>query len=556
MKEIHCFDLNVDLLVNIFETKKNKVPVIPAEEFACNYLRYIDDPEKYFSTIPKENVMIISGVQLLSGKHNVHRGIIELAKYLPNPHGLGGIILQSDIKPDEIDFCPELTELIKHDSILMDYNKVFENVKELHKFNFTEVIKHKGYSEKDEPYSILNASDRPEEGNYSFDILDCCHECEYYKSDNEINKPDENKLKKEKKTEEYKDYKLCYVSHGSHSIDFLRASGLNDNKITEEFENNNWNDTPVLFLMENPSKDDENNPFYKKVGVENSKYPTNTWYWIHNKKRPIIDMQSDFESYLKQGYYGEMVYALVCKYKLANAYLTNVIKCGMNKRTTKKDGSFEDGYIGTWWYHDDCKRTCINSILNQEIVKLTKGYDKLVVFAFGNNAYWLANDYFRTHDLDVTVRLFKLPHPAGRLSNDYRRYVLKGIISDALDDNKQELGLIKKNTVSEEICRNIFIEKFNGIGEQIKKTTNENHLGLKIVTSKTVFNEELLTEIILRGSSKQFGGKKEIGYYFPDDLYWAWDRDKKCRMECSEFKYFNEFQECIDEIFLRMNNRE
>lgn len=53
-------------------------------------------------------------------------------------------------------------------------------------------------------------------------------------------------------------------------------------------------------------------------------------------KKELLD-NNDLDDYLKQGWYGDMVYALLNYYKLSNAYLTNIIKCGMNNK-----GSFEN----------------------------------------------------------------------------------------------------------------------------------------------------------------------------------------------------------------------
>ena len=115
MKSLHCFTWELNQLVEIMETEHNKVPVIPAEEFAYNYVNSVLDPEEYFSTVPNENIIIISHAQFLSEKYNIQKGVIEFAKHFPNPNGTGSVLLQSDIPSEEIDFCDELKELLEHE---------------------------------------------------------------------------------------------------------------------------------------------------------------------------------------------------------------------------------------------------------------------------------------------------------------------------------------------------------------------------------------------------------------------------------------------------------
>ena len=267
-------------------------------------------------------------------------------------------------------------------------------------------------------------------------MISCCHRCEENNCNTVI--VDGNSNSKEYK---YQSYKLENVSHGSHTIDFLNASGLTENDIIQKFKTG-WDDTPVLFLMENPSVN-----YHNMYHICNDKYPTNAWYWIYGKKE-LLD-NNDLDDYLKQGWYGDMVYALLNYYKLSNAYLTNIIKCGMNNK-----GSFEneeeayknEKYLGTKLYKEQCKKTCMTNILANEIKCLTNNSNKLKVIAFGKNSYSLAKEFFQYNDDEtvskLNIQLVQLPHPSSRLSNIYRKYIVKGIMKDLLSDDKK--FLIKK----------------------------------------------------------------------------------------------------------------
>ena len=53
----------------------------------------------------------------------------------------------------------------------MSYEQIFENVKELHKINFNEIISVKNYSDS---FSPVNTGYH----DYKFELLGCCHKCE------------------------------------------------------------------------------------------------------------------------------------------------------------------------------------------------------------------------------------------------------------------------------------------------------------------------------------------------------------------------------------------
>ena len=218
------------------------------------------------------------------------------------------------------------------------------------------------------------------------------------------------------------DYKLHFVSHGAHSLDFCDSMGIKPDNTW-----NNWNDIPVLFLFENPSIQYDGLYEDKEKGWEKEKYPAKKWYWIHEgyKKEDCI-----YPKKYKQGCYGGLIASLIKTFKLANAYMTNIVKCSMNN----SDGK----YLGTQYYNKNCIETCIDKVLKQEIKILTNdGNDKLIIFAFSKRVYDLAKEYLCKDEClrNMATEICLMPHPASRLANDYRKYVIFGKVYKTLTNN-------------------------------------------------------------------------------------------------------------------------
>lgn len=427
----------------------------------------------------------------------------------------------------------------------MSYEQIFENVKELHKINFNEIISVKNYSDS---FSPVNTGYH----DYKFELLGCCHKCEEATC---------NGVSSDSKERE-NGYKLQNVSHGSHTIDFLKASGMDDNRIDDLFKNNSsnkeeWDDTPVLFLMENPSIDYDN--MYVPCNCDNfEKRPTNTWYWIHNKKNPPKDIVLD--DYLRQGQYGDMVYALICHYHLANAYLTNVIKCGMNK-TEIKNGKSIEKYLGTNEYDDDCKRKCMTQILLNEIATLTNGYYKLKIFAFGGNAYWLSKELFQNiNSLDninidverlkkLKIQIVQLPHPSSRLSNSYRKYIVKGIMNDMLRSS-DEFALSSLLKDGDKIDDNLLEFLKESCQQEVKLGTNfskDKYIVCKKTMTSLLEDCELIKEFIVKMPTNN-STKIGFGYNFVESEFWAWDYTKSEYISTEMIELFDVFKNYIEKL--------
>ena len=426
----------------------------------------------------------------------------------------------------------------------MSYDKLCETVKELHEICFNQkdgVIHHSRYS-KDFSYKNNYCGSNISTTCFKQpDIItgycDLCQNCAV-----------------PEKAEEKNKFKLSSISHGSHTFDFLEAFGITDIKKHVE----SWNANPVLFLMENPSLDYGIYDYIPEDKDHKGKRPAKQWYWIHCDHKHYEEFKTN--KYLRMSEYGDMVASLIVQFKLANAYLTNIVKCGMSdaeyKEDEEKNSLIETSAKSTWEYQPKCIKTCMEKVLKKEVQALLQKEERITVFAFGGRVYQLAGEFFRNCEFREQVRLFKLPHPAGRMSNDYRRFVLKGVLSEALqvplELEKAEPVALKK-PMTKTACKAVFDEQFKNVcfeGKPVsfnERRTTKSQLGLFINQTNSIFEEETVLDIKLSDNLDRTG-KKEIGYVFSSDSYWAWDSGKNKPMECSDFRYFKEFQNCINEI--------
>lgn len=177
-----------------------------------------------------------------------------------------------------------------------------------------------------------------------------------------------------------------YVSHGSHTVDFV-AAHLYDrrktftagdkkcyNYVSKWFSDGNVVARPVLFLLENPAGNDGNG-YCEQEGLIRS--PSADWYWLD---RGYDDKIEEYGlQFIKHGEYGKMIFAVINTFHLANAYATNTVKCGV----CDSSGHF----LTTHDYPKGTVVACQEQWLREEISALCQ-YDKnLLVLAFGNNAY-------------------------------------------------------------------------------------------------------------------------------------------------------------------------
>jgi len=177
------------------------------------------------------------------------------------------------------------------------------NLKELKKLNFKELI-NIGVSDA----SSYNFNDYRRNGYEHKSIEGYCISCDT----KNINHATDDST-----------YKLTNISHGSHSLDFLDA-------LKQPVDITNWHDEPVMFVYESPSLD---YGIYKDITFNgHSKRPSKEWYWIHDDQELTF-----YPDRFTGGEYGGFVVSAICTFRLAGAYMTNLVKCGMNN----DDGNFK-----------------------------------------------------------------------------------------------------------------------------------------------------------------------------------------------------------------------
>ena len=184
-----------------------------------------------------------------------------------------------------------------------------------------------------------------------------------------------------------KGFCLQNISHGAHSKEFLEA-------FIEKTDTSDWNTAGVMFVMEGPSRDYGiyETTYIEKNGIPYTKRPSKDWYWVHND----MDIKG-YPQHFKGGTYGELVASAIFTFKLANAYMTNLIKCGLNGP--------EDTFKGIDCYNPLCIENCYNEFLKEEIAALKPK----VIFTFGTKVY----SYVKAFVGD-SVTVVGMPHPAGR----------------------------------------------------------------------------------------------------------------------------------------------
>lgn len=134
-----------------------------------------------------------------------------------------------------------------------------------------------------------------------------------------------------------------------------------------------------------------------------NKHPSKEWYWI-NRDRDFTTYPDGF----KGRQYSEFVLSAMLTFKLANVYMTNLVKCGLNNAAGKfkrlSQGDFKDETI----------ENCFSSFLKQEISILKPK----IIFAVGSAVEWWVN-----HFVKDTYYVQQLPHPAARFRHDHYKAI-------------------------------------------------------------------------------------------------------------------------------------
>jgi len=220
-------------------------------------------------------------------------------------------------------------------------------------------------------------------------------------------------------------YKLTNISHGAHSSDFFRAMKVKQ-------DTSNWHHDPVLFLYEAPSLD---YGIYKEVPHEGyTKHPSKDWYWIHEDQEYVA-----YPERFRGGEYGGFVLSAIQTFKLANVYMTNLVKCGLNNE--------DDKFKGLSSFRDETITNCFSEFLEREISILKPK----IIFAVGSAVEgwvkWFVKESYYVQ---------QLPHPAGRRRNEHYKSIYFWGVTRAL----HKAGIIN----TDEGCdlARLYLDKYDG----------------------------------------------------------------------------------------------
>jgi len=210
------------------------------------------------------------------------------------------------------------------------------------------------------------------------------------------------------------DFKLTNISHGASTDDFLQATNQDKTDLS------GWHNEGVLFLMESPSK---NYDLYTEVEFNgHKKKPTTQWYWVHEEHEAY-----HYPEQFKGGVYGPLINSIIFTFKLGNAYLTNLVKCGLNNT--------DEDYKRLNEYNQDAVTTCYDAFLVREIAIV----QPKVIFCFGSKVYdFLWQQYANA---PFPWRVMPLPHPA-RAQMGFRRDLYRHSYYSMILEGLFEAGII------------------------------------------------------------------------------------------------------------------
>lgn len=200
------------------------------------------------------------------------------------------------------------------------------------------------------------------------------------------------------------------ISHGAHTFDFLDAHGVGHETVA------GWSQVPVLFVMENPAKTDDNDSAGFDMKHDHKRLVKTRWHWIESQYGEPNE-KFIFPKYF-DGYW--VIYSAIRTFKMANAYVTNMVKCGMT------DGK---NYLTTNVYPKGIVENCVGNFLQNELKDLCgDGTYEPIVFAFGKRTYDSIKELLNKGFPEVQP--VRLPHPSpnARLSNENRQFILFGKI--------------------------------------------------------------------------------------------------------------------------------
>ena len=220
------------------------------------------------------------------------------------------------------------------------------------------------------------------------------------------------------------EFSLQIVSHGIHSFDLF--------KIQKPKDYSDYRDDAVMLVMESPSNNVD--ACYKEE--INEKHPAKVWWWADGKStaEPIV-----YPKRFSSKMYGDFFNSFVHTFKLKNAYMTNLVKCGMLNSAHDKFGNLDE-------FPAKCINMCFKEIFLEE-VKILK---PKVIFTLSSKV----NNYLNEKkviekiekELGTKPYIVTLPHPARcrqGFTNEFYRTLwycrtLEAMINAGIISNKNE----------------------------------------------------------------------------------------------------------------------
>ncbi len=222
------------------------------------------------------------------------------------------------------------------------------------------------------------------------------------------------------------EFSLKIVSHGIHSLDLFKIQKFNDYS--------DYRDDAVMLVMESPASNLDacySEEFY-------GKHPAKVWWWADGKTTAESATYPDGFSSRK---YGEFFNSFVHTFKLKNAYMTNLVKCGMLKDSDHNE------YGNLDKFPSECKNNCFENIFLEEV----KALKPKVIFTLSSKVYNYLTANKRLNEIKgvkgcESLDIVALPHPARcrqGFTNEFYRTLwycrtLEGMINAGIITDKEE----------------------------------------------------------------------------------------------------------------------
>lgn len=242
-----------------------------------------------------------------------------------------------------------------------------------------------------------------------------CHECE----DNSANKSSDG------------EFSLQIVSHGIHSLDLFKIQKFNDYS--------DYRDDAVMLVMESPASNLD--ACYKEE--IDGKHPAKVWWWADGKStddHKSTDERTTYPYGFSSRKYGEFFNSFVHTFKLKNAYMTNLVKCGMLNSDHDKYGNL-----------DKFPAKCISMCFKEIFLKEVEALKPKVIFTLSSKVYNYLTANKRLNEIKgvkgcESLDIVALPHPARcrqGFTNEFYRTLwycrtLEGMINAGIITDKEE----------------------------------------------------------------------------------------------------------------------